>query len=136
MNLPCLSQKAIVLNGEGKLLTMRRSATAPVRALSWDLPGGDLDVGEDPTEGMVREIKEETGLEVKTPTLFDIEAHVNSDGDFWVTVAYKAQAVSQEVVLSYEHDQYQWVAPEEFLQLKSEEKLQRFVKKLLSENEE
>jgi len=124
------SQKAILLNNEGKLLTIRRTKTAPVRPLHWDLPGGDLDFGEDPMQGMIREIKEETGLDVKNVEPFDIEAHINSDGVFWITVAYRVENVSGDLALSYEHDQYKWVTPDEFLQLKSADKLQRFVKKL------
>ncbi|MBI2574055.1 MAG: NUDIX hydrolase [Candidatus Wildermuthbacteria bacterium] len=127
-----VSQKVVILNGEGKLLTIRRSDTAPVRPLHWDLPGGDLDFGEDPIQGIIREITEETGLAVEHPEPFDVEAHVNSDGDFWVTIAYKVRCGIEDVKLSYEHDEFQWVAPEEFLQFKSAEKLQRFVQKLIS----
>jgi ADP-ribose pyrophosphatase YjhB (NUDIX family) len=36
----------------------------------WDLPGGGLDPGELPTEGAVRETKEETGLDVEVERLF------------------------------------------------------------------
>ena len=126
-----VSQKAIILNSEGKLLAIRRSDTAPVRPLHWDLPGGDLDFGEDPTRGIIREVAEETGLAVEHPEPFDVEAHVNRDGDFWVTIAYKARCGVENVKLSYEHDEFKWVTPEEFLQLESAYKLQRFVKKLI-----
>lgn len=123
-----VSQKAVVINGEGKLLAIRRSGTAPVGPYTWDLPGGDIEYGEDPIEGMKREIKEETGLEVVGLTPFDVEGHVYPDngGTYWITIAYKATA-SGEVKLSYEHDQYQWVTKEEFLALESREKLKRFV---------
>lgn len=126
-----VSQKVIILNDKGKLLAIRRSDTAPIRPLHWDLPGGDLDFGEDPIQGIIREIAEETGLAVEHPEPFDVEAHVNPDGDFWVTIAYQARCGIEDVKLSYEHDEFRWVAPEEFLQLKSAEKLQRFVKKLI-----
>ena len=122
-----VSQKAVVFNEEGKLLAIRRSGTAPVGPHTWDLPGGDLEYGEDPTEGMNREIKEETGLEVVGLTPFDVEGHVNNDGSaYWVTIAYKATARG-EVKLSYEHDSYQWVTKKEFLALSSRAKLRRFV---------
>jgi 8-oxo-dGTP diphosphatase len=125
-----VSQKAIVINNEGKILTVRRSATAPIRPLNWDLPGGDLEFGEDPTQGIIREITEETSLNIERLEPFDVEAHVNSNGEFWVTIAYKAASKTGNVVLSYEHDEFKWVTPEEFLQLKSSDKLQRFVKNL------
>src|SRR3989344_5432691 len=100
MNKIGVSQKVVILNSEGKLLTIRRSETAPAGPLHWDLPGGDLDYGEDPIQGIVREVKEETGLIIENPELFDVEAHVNPDDEFWVTIAYRARSVSEDVVLS------------------------------------
>lgn len=125
-----VAQKAVVFNKEGKFLTIFRTQTAPSRPNTWDLPGGDLDFGEDPFESMIREIKEETGLDVKDVEPFDVEAHINKEGNFWVTIAYKAKALSDEVVLSFEHNDFRWVAPEEFLKLKSAPKLIRFVSNL------
>lgn len=129
MNKIGISQKAIVLNSERKLLVIRRSETAPVRPLHWD-----LHYGENPIQGIVREVKEETGLTIQNPEPFDVEAHVNPNGDFWVTIAYKAEYDFKDVKLSYEHDKFRWVMPKEFLELKSSKKLQRFVKKLIYGN--
>jgi ADP-ribose pyrophosphatase YjhB (NUDIX family) len=38
----------------------------------WDLPGGGLEPGELPTEGAIRETKEETGLDVEVERLFGV----------------------------------------------------------------
>lgn len=127
-----ISQKAIILNKEGKFLAVRRSKTAPAGPLSWDLPGGELDFGEDPIKGIIREVKEETGITVKSIEPFDVEAHIAPNKEFWVTIAYRAQYGSEGVKLSLEHDEFRWVALKEFLKLESSEKLQRFVKKLLT----
>lgn len=125
-----VSQKAVIFNKEGKLLTIHRTSTAPTRPNKWDLPGGDLDFGEEAAAGMLREIKEETGLQVKKVKAFDVESHTTNIGDFWVTIAYKAQTDSNNVILSFEHDDYKWVTAEEFLNLESSPKLKRFVKNL------
>lgn len=131
MNKIGVSQKVIVLNDGGKILAIRRSKTAPLRPLHWDLPGGDLDFGEDPIQGIIRETKEETGLVIENPEPFDVEAHVSPGGEFWVTIAYKTHYSAGDVNLSYEHDEFGWLTPEEFLKLESSEKLQRFIKKLM-----
>jgi 8-oxo-dGTP diphosphatase len=47
----------------GRVLLARR-ATAPFRGF-WDIPGGFLDEGEGPLDGLRRELREETGLEVE-----------------------------------------------------------------------
>lgn len=122
-----VSQKAIIFDREGKILVLRRSGAAPSNPGKWDFPGGDLEFGEDAIDGIIREIREETGLEVKNLNLFDVESHINKDGDFWVTIAYIAKAVSDKVILSYEHDEFKWLTAEDFLKLESSEKLRRFV---------
>ena len=122
-----VSQKAIIFNREGKILVLRRSGTALSNPGKWDFPGGDLEFGEDAIGGIIREIREETGLEVKNLNLFDVESHINKEGDFWVTIAYIAKAVSDKVILSCEHDEFKWLTAEDFLKLESSEKLRRFV---------
>lgn len=127
-----VSQKAIILDKEGKFLALRRSKTAPARPLSWDLPGGVLDFGEDPIKGIIREIKEETGIAVENIEPFDVEAHIAPNKEFWVTIAYRTQRSSEDVKLSFEHDEFIWLSPKDFLKLESSEKLRRFVEKLLT----
>jgi 8-oxo-dGTP diphosphatase len=48
---------------DGRVLLARR-AHPPFEGF-WDIPGGFLEEGEDPLDGLRRELKEETGLEVE-----------------------------------------------------------------------
>lgn len=125
-----VSQKAVVFNKEGKFLVLLRGSTAPSNPLKWDLPGGDVDYGEDPEESILREIKEEAGLEVDGLEPFDVEAHINSRGQHWFTVAYKALAKDDKVKISWEHDEYKWVDDKKFSALTSMPKIIRFVEKI------
>jgi 8-oxo-dGTP diphosphatase len=52
-----------VVERDGRLLLARR-ALDPGRGL-WDFPGGFLEEGEHPLDGLRRELREETGLEVE-----------------------------------------------------------------------
>jgi ADP-ribose pyrophosphatase YjhB (NUDIX family) len=52
---------AVVVEGDQVMLVRR--AVSPRRGC-WDLPGGFLELGEHPAEGLRRELREETGLEV------------------------------------------------------------------------
>lgn len=122
-----VSQKAVIFREDGKILTMRRTKTAPSRPLHWDLPGGDLDFGENVREGILREIKEEAGLEVEDLALLDVISAVNDNGEFWVTVGYTAKAKTIDVTLSYEHDDFKWITPDEFRELKASPKNKQFV---------
>lgn len=58
--------RAGILRG-GEILLVRET-----RDGKWALPGGWADVGETPTEGMVREVYEETGYTVKVDRLISI----------------------------------------------------------------
>ena len=55
--------EAVLLDDEGRVLLGRRRFEP--RAGYWDFPGGFLHEGEEPLDGMRREIREETGLEVE-----------------------------------------------------------------------
>ena len=59
---PCSATAAFIVNDRQELLVVRR-AKEPAKG-TLDLPGGFCDMGETVEEGMRREIKEETGLEV------------------------------------------------------------------------
>jgi ADP-ribose pyrophosphatase YjhB (NUDIX family) len=49
----------IIVDQHGDLLVVKRSDT-----LTWAAPGGNLDLGESPDQGVVREVEEETGFKV------------------------------------------------------------------------
>ena len=124
-----VSQKAILFKKDGKILTIRRSKTAPSRPLQWDLPGGTLDFGEDAREGIIREIKEETNLEIKDLKVIDVISGADAKGEFWMTICYVAKAVTSDVILSYEHDDFKWITPYEFAKLKASPRNKKFVEK-------
>lgn len=51
---------AIVRNDAGEILLIRRSDGG-----TWDLPGGAVEPGETPAAAVLREVREETGLDVR-----------------------------------------------------------------------
>lgn len=62
---PCAG---ILVVEQGRLLLVKR-AVEPYMGF-WDIPGGFLEVDELPSEGAVREVKEETGFEVQVTDFF------------------------------------------------------------------
>lgn len=126
-----LTQKTFVCNDEGKFLTLFRTETAPTRPCTWDLPGGMYERGEDPEQGARREITEETGLTVGPLTFLAIRGASDGVRNSWVRIAYRADALTTDVTLSFEHNDYRWVTPEEFLTLESSESWKEIVREFL-----
>lgn len=111
-----VTQKIIIADYDGKILTIRRSKTCPTKPLSWDFPGGLVEVGEDIEAAIIREVKEETGLNILKPTHFTTFNYTTEQGTYLLCIGYKAQTEQREVVLSYEHDMFEWVLPSEIIE--------------------
>lgn len=59
---------ACVADDEGKILLQKRAASEDL----WGFPGGALEIGESAEEAAVREVREETGLDIKVDSLIGV----------------------------------------------------------------
>lgn len=106
MKQPKLLARIIVANKNGQILIVRRSKTAPRRALTWEMPGGIIEPEEDPKATALRELQEEAGLAITSADY----VYAGTSPDYKYTAFFFfANSDDQQVTLSYEHDQYQWV---------------------------
>ena len=77
----------------------------------WDLPGGRPDAGEDHRATLVREVREETGLDVAVGVLLDEHLFEVLPQRFVRIVAYAcALQGGSEITLSDEHLEMSWVS--------------------------
>lgn len=81
---------AVVLNDEGKLLIAKRKDPKTLNADGkWEFVGGHIEFGEDPEAAVIREVKEESGLDVKVVRLLPKILHnmwTRDNGDVWNTL--------------------------------------------------
>jgi ADP-ribose pyrophosphatase YjhB (NUDIX family) len=69
---------ALLEDGDGRVLLARR-AVEPGAGL-WDVPGGYLEEGEHPLDGLARELREEAGVEIEPLELLGVWIDRYGDG--------------------------------------------------------
>tara|TARA_A100001515_G_scaffold115902_1_gene97586 strand:+ start:1005 stop:1409 length:405 start_codon:yes stop_codon:yes gene_type:complete len=112
--------KAVVIKEDGALLLLRSAGEKFPN--KWDLPGGHIHIGENPKDGLIREVKEETGVTLSEP----IEKLYEEDN----ITFYKAQMPDGEITLSHEHEEHKFVSQDNIPQNMSD-KFKRAIKKAL-----
>ncbi len=105
--MPIRAIKAIIQKGD-KILLIKKSDKVDIYPGRWDLPGGRLDPGESWSQGLAREVREETGLCINL-----IREVRDWESKKWDTIGKTVlcEYVSGEVRLSWEHTEYRWMVP-------------------------
>lgn len=108
---------AFIVNTEGKVLVLRRRLDDVHSPGQWDLPGGRLDPGENPYEGVRREACEEIGLDLIVEQVIDVDYFTRDDGQVITFMVFFCRPCTEDVRLSEEHIEYRWVTPQEAVAL-------------------
>lgn len=113
-----VAAKGLIVNHKGHVLILREAGTYKdgTNIGRYHLPGGRLEVGEAFNDGLMREVKEETGLEVEPlkPLFVGEWRPVIRDIPHQIIALYMAcLAKSNSVALSDEHDHFEWIKPQD-----------------------
>ena len=87
---------------DGRALLIRRGSE-PLLG-QWSIPGGTLELGETLAEGAERELKEETGLEVRVLELIEVFERINfgrGADETWTTLEEKRRPRFHLVIADY-----------------------------------
>ncbi|MEU2515657.1 (deoxy)nucleoside triphosphate pyrophosphohydrolase [Streptomyces syringium] len=93
---------------QGRLLAARRSAP-PELAGRWELPGGKLEPGESAREALVRELREELGVEVEPLARIEGEWPLKPP---YVLHVWTARLLAGEPRPLQDHDELRWLTPD------------------------
>jgi ADP-ribose pyrophosphatase YjhB (NUDIX family) len=109
------STTAIVSDSEGRIVLVKRKDND-----LWALPGGGMELGESIEETAVREVKEETGLDVEVTALIGVYTnphHVMAYDDGEVrqqfSLLYATKLLGGELRFDHESTDIAWIAPSE-----------------------
>lgn len=80
----------------------------------WELPGGGLNFGELPEDGLTREIREETGLNIAVLKPIITWSFLKNNNKQVIGITYLCEAKNAKVTISEEHEDFAWVKKEDF----------------------
>jgi mutator protein MutT len=112
---PVVGVGAVIIK-DGKILLEKRKSE-PGRG-KWSIPGGLVELGESISQTVVREVAEETGLEVYAPELIDVVDNVVRDENgkvkyHFVIIDYFVKLKGGNVKASSDAEELQWVPLDE-----------------------
>jgi ADP-ribose pyrophosphatase YjhB (NUDIX family) len=101
---------AIIFDDVERVLVSRRTDSG------WfNLPGGGVESDESVTEGLIREVREETGLEVELGRLVGIYSKPQKHE---IVLTFRARVTGGTLVPSDEADYHTWITPSELAMVK------------------
>lgn len=121
---------AAIIEDGGKILITQRKKGAN-EELKWEFPGGKLEEGESPEECLIREIKEELGIDIEVEQAFDIIYHEYSKITILLLV-YKCKLLGGNIQ-AIDCNDFVWILPEEMTKYTFAEADIGVVKKILEQ---
>lgn len=126
-----VGQKAFIENEKGQLLVLNDPQ------LGLDFPGGKIQIGElDSAQALKREVKEETGLDIEVGKPFYSwfyqfgQDHRNA-GKLIYVIGFHCTYLGGEVILSDEHDRFEWVSKRDYHRFNGEPSYEEALKKYI-----
>ena len=127
---PILAVGAVILKENRILLVQRRN---PPYSGCWTIPGGKVKFGESTRDALVREIKEECGLEVVPGRIIDVIDHIEVSYDapevHYVIVDFYVESFSGSLIAGSDAFDARWVDHSGLEDLQIPELTRRFLEK-------
>ena len=118
---------------EGKVLIIQRAEGDEAFPGLWEIPSGKRELLEKTIEGVKREVKEETGMEVEVGDpigVFDFKVEKEDEIRDATQISFLAKPVGGvEVKLSSEHQNFAWITESEIDKYKISDETKEILKK-------
>jgi mutator protein MutT len=109
---PIVGIGAIIVHDGKMLLEKRKNDPGKGR---WSVPGGVVELGENVTQTVIREVKEETGLDVAEPEHIDVVDQITRDENgrikyHFVIIDYLVNLKGGTLNAASDSDKLEWVS--------------------------
>jgi 8-oxo-dGTP pyrophosphatase MutT (NUDIX family) len=115
-----LAVKAIIVNSKNQILISKRAFTKEKNPGMWEINGGICLAGESSLQGIIREIKEELGIDLKNEKAILFKEYCKNQifHDVW---AFKLDIEIDKLKFSdREVEEAKWVSIQEYMQMEKE----------------
>ncbi len=133
---PIPTVAALILNADNEFLLLKSDKWSG----NYSLPAGKVEFGETLSQAILREIKEETGLEVHSVTPLLVQEIITPDSfhekAHFVSYNYVCKTEQQEVTLNHEATEYLWASVSKLSQLKLNDPTKELIDHYLKEKED
>jgi len=110
---PKVGLGVIIVNPEGKVLVGKRKGS---HAQKWSIPGGHLELGGTFESDAIREVKEETNLNIENPRVMAVSNNLETyreEGKHYISIFLVANKYSGQLTLMEPDkcEEWRWVDP-------------------------
>ncbi len=136
---PRLAVGAVVVDprADGPYVVLARRSQPP-RVGQWSLPGGKVELGESVSAALVREIKEECGLDVSVGRLLEVVEIIQMQGEpvHYVILDYECRVVGGELRAGDDASEVAWVPAYDIAEYSVTEAVARVVSRAIADERE
>jgi 8-oxo-dGTP diphosphatase len=118
--------KGLIINN-GKALIIKRGKNVKFGVGTWECVGGKINFCEDLQSALIREAKEEVGLDITVEKILYATSYPSPERHL-IILTYLCRSSETNVILSEEHLDYRWCTKDQLRQLLPENILNDFEK--------
>ncbi|PLX28119.1 DNA mismatch repair protein MutT [Candidatus Parcubacteria bacterium] len=117
---------------DDKLLIVKRAANESFLPNYYEMPGGKIEYGEKPEDALIREVKEETSLDIKVNSPYSTFSYVNNvKNKHTIDIQYicKSESNVNDVKLSEEQDSFELIEEKDIDKYNISDEMKNAIKK-------